>query len=72
MPDHLPPAGSFDSRPVRGYYSEPGNPARIRPARSGWAVFGIVLAVVLALAGLMVVGVVVLFFVGMSHYGSNK
>jgi hypothetical protein len=67
MPDHLPPAGSYDSRPVRGYYSDPG-----KPARSGWAVFGIVLAVVLALAGLVVVGAVVLFFVGMSHYGSNK
>ncbi|WP_377266829.1 hypothetical protein [Peterkaempfera sp. SMS 1(5)a] len=72
MSDPLRPPRSSDSRPMRGYSSDPGNRARVRPARSGWAVFGIVLAVVSALAGLAVVGAVVLLFVGMSHYGSNK
>jgi hypothetical protein len=43
-----------------------------RPQRSVWSVLGIALAVVLALGGLAVVGGMVLFAVGMSHYGSNK
>jgi hypothetical protein len=45
-----------------------------RPARgsSVWVIIGIVLAVLLCIGGLVVVGLVVLFFVGMSHYGSNK
>ncbi len=42
------------------------------PPRSAWAVFGIVVAVVMMIAGLAVIGALVLFFVGMSHYGSNK
>lgn len=53
--------GNFDRRQERR-----------APARSGWAVFGSVLAVLLILAGLVVVGLVVLLFAGMSTYGSNK
>jgi hypothetical protein len=40
--------------------------------RSVWTVIGITLAVLLAIGGLAVVGTMVLFVVGMSHYGSNK
>jgi hypothetical protein len=47
----------------------PLEPAR---GRSVWAIIGIVLAVVLGIGGLVVVGLMVLFFVGLSHYGSNK
>ena len=44
----------------------------VRPKRSGWATFGIVVAVLLAVAGLAFVGLIVLFVVGMGNYGSNK
>jgi hypothetical protein len=37
-----------------------------------WAVIGITLAVLLAIGGLAMVGAMVLFYVAMSHYGSNK
>jgi hypothetical protein len=47
----------------------PLKPAR---GRSVWAIIGIVLAVVLVIGGLAVVGVMVLLFIGLSHYGSNK
>jgi hypothetical protein len=47
----------------------PLEPAR---GRSVWAIIGIILAVVLVIGGLALVGVMVLFFVGLSHYGSNK
>lgn len=47
----------------------PLGPAR---GRSVWAIIGIILAVVLGIGGLAVVGVMVLLFVGLSHYGSNK
>ena len=40
--------------------------------RSAWAIIGIILAVVLVIGGLAVVGLMALFFVGLSHYGSNK
>lgn len=40
--------------------------------RSIWTVIGITLAVLLTIGGLAVVGTMVLFVVGMSHYGSNK
>jgi hypothetical protein len=43
-----------------------------RPRRSPWAVLGIALAVVLAIGGLVIVGMVVILFVGLSQYGSNK
>jgi hypothetical protein len=48
--------------------------AQLEPARgrSVWAIIGIVLAVVLCVGGLVVVGLLALFFVGLSHYGSNK
>ncbi|WP_157876066.1 hypothetical protein [Peterkaempfera griseoplana] len=72
MSDPLRPPRSSDSAPLRGYSGDPGNSARVRSAPSGWAVFGIVLAVVFALAGLALVGVLVLVFVGLNNYGSNK
>ena len=40
--------------------------------RSIWTVIGITLAVLMTIGGLAVVGTMVLFVVGMSHYGSNK
>jgi len=48
--------------------------ASLEPARerSAWAVIGIILAVVLVIGGLVMVGLMALFFVGLSHYGSNK
>jgi hypothetical protein len=48
----------------------PRGPAR--PQRSVWLYLAIALAVLLALAGIAVVGAIALFFVGLSHYGSNK
>jgi len=43
-----------------------------RRRRYVWMVIGITLAVLLTIAGLAVVGGVVLFYIGLSHYGSNK
>jgi hypothetical protein len=43
-----------------------------RPQRPVWAIIGIILAVVLAIGGLAIVGLMVVVVVGMSHYGSNK
>ena len=44
----------------------------VRAKRSGWAVFGFVLALILAVAGLAFVGLIILFVIGMGNYGSNK
>jgi cytochrome b561 len=43
-----------------------------RPRRRWWTTFGIALAVVLAILGLLVVGFFVVAFVSLSNYGSNK
>jgi hypothetical protein len=40
--------------------------------RSWWQVAGVVLAVVLAIAGLAAIGLLVLFVVAMNNMGSNK
>lgn len=49
---------------------------RVDEPRGSWTtvgnVIGVILGAVLVIAGLAVVGFVVLFYVGMSHYGSNK
>jgi hypothetical protein len=37
-----------------------------------WSVFGIVVAAVLALGGLFVFGVIVLFLVGLNQWAQNK
>jgi hypothetical protein len=42
------------------------------PARSVWAIIGIIVSVLLALGGLAVVGFIVLLYVGLSHFGGNK
>jgi hypothetical protein len=57
-----PPPSPFSQLPPR------------RPAResSAWAIIGITLSVVLVIGGLVVVGLMALFFIGLSHYGSNK
>jgi hypothetical protein len=50
-------------------------PSRSRPANGydrAVSVFGIVVAVVMALVGLSVVGLAVVFYVGMSQWGNNK
>jgi biopolymer transport protein ExbB/TolQ len=49
--------------------------SRSRPAHGyerAVSVFGIVVAVLMALAGLTVAGFAVVFFVGMSQWGNNK
>ena len=45
-----------------------------RPHRqpSGWRTFGIVLACVVGACGLLMLGLIVLLYVGMASYGSNK
>jgi hypothetical protein len=48
----------------------PGRAAR--PQRSVWAVIGTVLAVLLAIGGLVIVGTMVLLVVAMQQAGSNK
>jgi hypothetical protein len=40
--------------------------------RTWWGIAGITTGVVLAIAGLVVVGIFVVFVVGLSTYGSNK
>ncbi|MFF3563302.1 hypothetical protein ACFYXS_24965 [Streptomyces sp. NPDC002574] len=50
----------------------PYRPQPRRARRSPWAVVGIVLAVVLGIAGLAVVAAFVLFSVALSNWGSNK
>ena len=37
-----------------------------------WQVAGIVLAVLIAVAGLAILAVIVLFMTAMAHFGSNK
>jgi len=61
---------------------KPGQPAGPGPVperdfaesrtRSPWRTVGIVVAVLLAVLGLALGAIVVLFVVGMSQYGSNK
>ncbi|MFJ4844368.1 MULTISPECIES: hypothetical protein [unclassified Streptomyces] len=48
------------------------DPPLRRPRRSPWATAGIVLAVVLTVAGLAVLGLFVLASVALSNWGSNK
>jgi hypothetical protein len=43
-----------------------------RAGRSGWTLFGIVVATTLVVAGLVVLGLFVLFSVAMNNWGSNK
>jgi hypothetical protein len=49
---------------------------RIDERRRSWAtagnVFGVILVAIMIIFGLAVAGVVVLVYIGMSHYGSNK
>ncbi|MEU6340481.1 hypothetical protein ABZ883_05950 [Streptomyces sp. NPDC046977] len=48
------------------------DPPRRRPRRSPWVTAGVVLAVVLTVAGLAVLGLFVLASVALSNWGSNK
>ena len=43
-----------------------------RPAKSGWSTVAIVVAVVVAVAGLVILALAVAFFVSISQLGSNK
>jgi hypothetical protein len=43
-----------------------------RPQNPVWAVIGITLAVMFTICGLAVVSGIVLLWIGLSHYGSNK
>jgi len=49
----------------------PGGPGP-KPQNPVWAIIGITLAVMFTIAGLAVVGSIVLLWIGLSHYGSNK
>jgi uncharacterized membrane protein len=40
--------------------------------RSGWQVAGLVLVVVLAVAGLVAIGLLILFVIALNNMGSNK
>jgi hypothetical protein len=51
---------------------EPGSERWDRPRRSGIEIFGMVAAVVLTVGGLVVIGMIVILYVGLSSYGSNK
>jgi hypothetical protein len=42
------------------------------PPRSVWHILGIVLAVGLSIGGLVIVGLIVIVFVFLSSWGSNK
>lgn len=55
-------------------WERPRNPVPDAPPRTtdGWRIFGIVLAVVVAIVGLAFVAAAVLFVVAMNSYGSNK
>jgi hypothetical protein len=44
----------------------------MRPRRRQWSVVGIVLAVLLGIAGLAVLAFAVVFIVGLNQWGSNK
>jgi hypothetical protein len=46
--------------------------SRRPPARSVWTIVGIVAAVLLAIGGLAVLAAIVLVYVGLSQFGSNK
>jgi hypothetical protein len=50
---------------------EPLPPPR-PPSHNGWSTLGIATAVAIALFGLVVLAVIVVFVAGMSSYGSNK
>ncbi len=55
-------------------WEHPRHPAPVLPPRKTdyWRIFGIVLFVVIGIAGLAFVAVTILFVVAMSNYGSNK
>ncbi|KUL46063.1 hypothetical protein ADL22_11160 [Streptomyces sp. NRRL F-4489] len=55
---------------IMSEHPPPGSEGRAR--RSGWAIFGIVLAVVLALCGLLAVGFAVFLVVGLNNWASTK
>lgn len=48
------------------------DPPQGRRPRSGWQIFGLVLAVVLGVAGLVAVAGVVLFMVAINSWADNK
>ncbi len=43
-----------------------------RPRRSPWAIAGLVVGITLAVLGVAVVGLLVVFLIGLSQWGSNK
>ena len=66
----------YDQVPAPGQLPE-GRPVPDRDfwepkTRSPWRVVGVVAAVLLAVLGLAIGAIIVLFFVGMASYGSNK
>jgi hypothetical protein len=54
-------------------FSSPDHRRRpVRAGRSGWGYIGIILAVLLAISGLVFIGVMVLVIVGLNQWGNNK
>lgn len=49
-----------------------GSEQAARRSRAGWRIFGIALAVVVAVAGLVLVAVVLFFYAAFNDFGSNK
>ncbi|HEY2509136.1 MAG TPA: hypothetical protein VGI58_21675 [Streptosporangiaceae bacterium] len=43
-----------------------------RPAHSAWHIVGIVIAVILAIGGLALIGVIIVFVLMLNSFGSNK
>jgi hypothetical protein len=50
----------------------PHQPPPVRSGHSVWTYLGIILAVVLVVGGLAFVGLVALYIVALSNFGSNK
>jgi hypothetical protein len=56
----------------RGITAKLDRPGALRRYRYVWVTLAVIVAVLFAIGGLVIVGMLVIFVVGMSHYGSNK
>lgn len=77
-PQLPPPARAADAAALWPYPLEaapqplPVHWAPPKPRRSPWVTAGIVLVVFLAIAGLIAIALIVMFFIALSSWGSNK
>jgi hypothetical protein len=56
----------------RGTTAKLDRPRARQRYRYAWVTLAVIVAVLFAIGGLVIVGMLVIFVVGMSHYGSNK